>query len=241
MKISHPSSGELLSLYKPIRNYGLLGNLSTTALVSMDVSIDWCCMPRFDSPSVFAALLDSKKGGTFSIRPTENYVSGQFYEKDSAILLTRMKNRRGILEILDFMPYPGDHSQKENNKKTKTIDSEICRRVRSLSGPLEISVIYSPRLNYAKNDTNLSHEKGANNIISATNDPKNGRLLLKTDVPLMVREKTAAARINLSQKQELWFVISFNRKDDGNVKHGNEAKLEKTRRFWHEWRSKNQV
>jgi GH15 family glucan-1,4-alpha-glucosidase len=226
-----------LSPYKPIRNYGLIGNLSTSALVSMDGSIDWCCMPRFDSPSVFAALLDSKKGGTFSIRPTEKYVSEQFYEKDSAILLTRMKNRHGILEIFDFMPYPGDHSQKDNNNRTKAIDSEICRRVRSVGGSLEISIDYSPRLSYAKNDTNLSHEKGANNIISATNDSKNERLFLTTDVPLRIREKTATARIRISETKELWFVVSFNHKNDGNVKRGNEAKLEKTRHFWHEWRS----
>ncbi len=212
----------------------------------MDGSIDWCCMPRFDSPSVFAAMLDSKKGGTFSIRPTGRYVSEQFYEKDTAILLTRMKSHLGTLEILDFMPHLGDLSQdanmsmdqdQQNKGSIETINSEICRRVRSLGGPLEISIIFSPRLNYAKKDTTLLHEKGTNDIISITNDSKNGRLLLATDVPFRVREKIATARISISPKQELWFVASFNPKNNGK-KSQNEAKLEKTRQFWHDWRSK---
>src|SRR6266404_210750 len=76
--------------YQPIENYGLIGNLRTVALVGMDGSIDWLCLPRFDSPSVFAAVLDDQKGGRFRIAPAgEQFRRKQFYWPDTAILVTR--------------------------------------------------------------------------------------------------------------------------------------------------------
>ena len=86
--------------YKPIANYGLIGDLNTTALVANDGSIDFMCFPRFDSPTVFAALLDYEKGGRFSLAPEmETVAHKQLYLPDSNILLTRFLGEAGMAEV----------------------------------------------------------------------------------------------------------------------------------------------
>ena len=108
--------------YQPIENYGIIGDLATTALVGISGSIDFMCFPRFDSPTIFAALLDAKRGGRFCIAP----VSGEFknrqrYFPDTNILLTRFLGESGIADISDFMamhaprpsPQPGAPRQSD--------------------------------------------------------------------------------------------------------------------------------
>ena len=91
--------------YQPIENYGLIGNMRTTALVGMDGSIDWFCFPHFDSPSVFAAVLDDHKGGHFKIAPhCDGLTHKQYYWPDTNVLVTRFLSPDGVGRILDFMP-----------------------------------------------------------------------------------------------------------------------------------------
>ena len=91
--------------YQPIENYGIVGNMRTAALVGMNGSIDWYCAPHFDSPSVFGAILDDKKGGRFQISPVaERVKSRQFYWPSTNILVTRFLHEDGIAELEDFMP-----------------------------------------------------------------------------------------------------------------------------------------
>src|SRR6266498_506155 len=101
------------SQYQPIENYGVIGNMRTAALVGMDGSIDWLCFPRFDSPSVFAAMLDDKKGGRFRIAPARQEVTHrQMYWPDTNVLATYFLCPDGASEITDFMPMgvSGDES-----------------------------------------------------------------------------------------------------------------------------------
>ena len=91
--------------YPPIAEHGLIGDLQTAALVTTDGSIDWFCWPRFDSPSVFASLLDRERGGYFRIAPEgDDYVTRQLYFPDTAILITRFMTAGGVGEVIDFMP-----------------------------------------------------------------------------------------------------------------------------------------
>src|SRR5438046_9181492 len=91
--------------YPLISEHGLIGDLQTSALVSTDGTIDWFCVPRFDSPSVFASLLDADKGGRFRIAPTRSdCVTNQLYFPDSAVLITRFMTADGVGEVVDFMP-----------------------------------------------------------------------------------------------------------------------------------------
>jgi GH15 family glucan-1,4-alpha-glucosidase len=91
--------------YLPIENYAMIGDMHTVALVGINGSIDWLCIPHFDSPSVFAALLDENKGGRFHIAPVDDDVTyKQFYWPDTNVLITRFLSHKGAAELTDFMP-----------------------------------------------------------------------------------------------------------------------------------------
>ena len=112
--------------YKPIESYGVIGDLHTVALVSMDGSIDWCCLPQFDSPSIFAAILDEHKGGFFKIASLYEAQHKQMYLPDSNVLLTRFLSPEGVGEVVDFMPV----QDPSRGKKTH----QIVRVVRAVRG-----------------------------------------------------------------------------------------------------------
>src|SRR4029450_5052195 len=91
--------------YAPLGEYGIIGDLHTVALVGMDGSIDFLCLPSFDSPSVFAALVDSERGGRFQLAPVlESPARKQLYLPDTNVLLTRSLDAAGVAEVSDFMP-----------------------------------------------------------------------------------------------------------------------------------------
>src|SRR5437660_3205077 len=116
------------SHYQPIENYGIIGNMRTAALVGLDGSIDWLCLPHFDSPSVFAAILDDQKGGRFKIAPTgDDFRHKQFYWPDTNILITRFLHNEGIGELEDYMVV-GDLG---------TVHDELISRVRVVRGEMK--------------------------------------------------------------------------------------------------------
>ena len=129
------------SQYLAIENYGLIGNLRTAALVGMNGSIDWLCLPHFDSPSVFAAILDDRKGGRFRIAPTgDDFRRKQFYWPDTAILITRFLHEDGIGEIEDYMPIYA----------SGTVPDELVRRVRVVRGRVAFHLDCRPAFDYAR-------------------------------------------------------------------------------------------
>lgn len=94
--------------YPAVENHGLIGDLQTAALISTDGTVDWFCAPRFDSPSVFGALLDRRNGGHFQLSPDGvDYTSKQLYLPGTPILITRFHSADGVGELLDFMPVTG--------------------------------------------------------------------------------------------------------------------------------------
>src|SRR5215475_2173678 len=111
--------------YQPIENYGVIGNMRTAALVGMNGSIDWLCLPYFDSPSVFAALLDDRKGGRFRIAPAgEEFRRKQFYWPETTILVTRFLHEDGVGEVEDYMPLGA----------AGAVPDQLIRRVRVVRG-----------------------------------------------------------------------------------------------------------
>src|SRR5690348_12423195 len=91
--------------YKPLEDYGVIGDMRTVALIGVDGSIDWLCLPHFDSPSVFAALLDREKGGRFKIAPSaEGVRTKQLYWPETNVLVTTFMAAEGVGELRDFMP-----------------------------------------------------------------------------------------------------------------------------------------
>jgi GH15 family glucan-1,4-alpha-glucosidase len=143
-----------LESYPNISDHGLIGDLQTAALVTTDGTIDFFCCPRFDSPSIFASLLDAKRGGYFKIRPdTDDYVTKQLYFPDTAMLITRFMTADGVGEVLDFMPVI---EGKATNRH------RIVRHLRVARGTMNFQVDLQPRFNYgqAKHSVEIT-ENGA--------------------------------------------------------------------------------
>ncbi|NJO90688.1 MAG: glycoside hydrolase family 15 protein [Chloroflexia bacterium] len=127
-------------------NYGVIGNGRSAALVSSTGSIDWCCLPDFDSPSVFAGILDSEKGGSFRIDVDNTYSITQKYFRRTNVLCTQFESIKGVFEIIDFMPR---YKTGENDYFTP---AEIYRYIRYISGSPTFKVKYCPVLNYAREE-----------------------------------------------------------------------------------------
>src|SRR3954452_4970029 len=128
--------------YQPIENYGIIGNMRTAALVGVDGSVDWLCLPRFDSPSVFGAILDAEKGGRFRITPAAAGAMRhkQYYWPETNVLITRFLHPDGIAEVEDYMPVgPGAGSE-----------AQLVRRVRVVGGRLPLEVECRPAFDYAR-------------------------------------------------------------------------------------------
>ncbi|HUF49854.1 MAG TPA: trehalase-like domain-containing protein, partial [Longimicrobiales bacterium] len=139
------------STFKPISAYGVIGDTRTAALIGQDGSIDWFCCPRFDSPSVFGALLDDERGGRFRVQPVGEYTSKQRYFPLTNILVTsfHLHDGTGAMEVLDFMP-------SVNGDVPLIGPLEIHRRVRGLHGRVEVEAVYAPRFDYARAGAQLS-------------------------------------------------------------------------------------
>ncbi|TVT25889.1 glycoside hydrolase family 15 protein [Amycolatopsis acidiphila] len=125
-----------------IADHGMIGDLQTAALVGTDGSIDWFCCPRFDSPSVFGALLDEHRGGRFRVRPAgTEYVTKQMYYPDSAVLITRFLSEQGVGEVVDFMPPSGE---------VATGRHRLVRMLRCVRGRMSFDIEVAPRFDYGR-------------------------------------------------------------------------------------------
>jgi len=128
--------------YPNISDHGLIGDLQTAALVTTDGCVDWFCCPRFDSPSVFASLLDADKGGYFRIAPgTDQYVSRQLYFPGTAMLITRFLTEDGVGEVTDFMPIAG---------REATDRHRLVRQVKVVRGTMRFVAEIKPRFDYGR-------------------------------------------------------------------------------------------
>jgi GH15 family glucan-1,4-alpha-glucosidase len=128
--------------YPAIEDHGLIGDLQTAALIATDGTIDWFCAPRFDSPSIFAGLLDQQAGGYFRVAPEgAEYLSKQLYLPGTPILITRFMSPDGVGEVVDFMPVTGEHA---------TDRHRIVRMVRVVRGRMRFRLDCEPRFNYGR-------------------------------------------------------------------------------------------
>src|SRR6202161_2642968 len=125
-----------------IEDYAVIGDLHSAALVGIDGSIDWCCLPSFDSPSVFAAILDDKKGGFFSVSPTAEARQRQMYLPETNVLLTRFLSEGGVGEITDFMPICA--------RTAGDTRHDIVRQVLCVRGEMSFRMECRPAFDYAR-------------------------------------------------------------------------------------------
>lgn len=156
-------------------NYGVIGNGRSAALISERGSIDWCCLPDFDSPSVFAKLLDNDIGGSCYFEVDDSYSITQRYLKRTNILSTIFKNGKDSFEVLDFMPR---YKTEDNNYFTPP---EIYRYIRVIEGEPTIIIKYKPHLNYAKSET--LHIISQSYIKTYSEDPAYESLFVYSSLP----------------------------------------------------------
>jgi GH15 family glucan-1,4-alpha-glucosidase len=166
-----------MSDYPLIADHGLIGNLQTAALVATDGTIDWFCAPRFDSPSIFGALLDQERGGHFRVRPTVDVFNRQqLYYPDTAILLTRFLTEAGVGEVIDFMPIASTAFASDRHR--------LVRMLRCVRGEMTFALDIAPRFDYGRepHETHISEEgivfKGARTAMSLNivREPDEARL-----------------------------------------------------------------
>jgi pentatricopeptide repeat protein len=148
------AAGEYEDDYLPIAEHGLVGDLHTVALVGTNGTIDWYCVPAFDSPSVFASILDKDRGGFYAIRPTApDWSSKQLYFPDTNVLITRFFTTGGVGEVVDFMPIQAASGEAHRHR--------LLRRVTVVRGEMEFMVEVQPRFDYAREEHEIElHPQG---------------------------------------------------------------------------------
>ena len=216
------------SQYQPIENYGVIGNMRTAALVGMDGSIDWLCLPHFDSPSLFAAILDDQKGGRFRIAPAcEQFRRKQFYWPDTAILVSRFLHDEGVGQVEDFMPVGGANAAPD----------QLIRRVRVVRGKMPFRLECRPAFDYAR----ASHQLHLTDHGARFDGPKLS-LGLAAPIPLQREDGWVSADFTLSEGESATFVVRLLRPGDlCSPSPGVEEAAELFRvtvDFWRRWLAK---
>jgi len=217
--------------YQPIENYGIIGDLRTTAFVGINGSIDFMCFPEFDSPSVFCALLDYKNGGSFQISvPERNVKNKQMYLPSTNILITRYLLNEGIGEVTDFMPI----SENLN-------ENILIRRIQSIKGEIKFRMKCSPRFNYgrSRHKTYLNH----NEIIFESKGAEQLILRLKSSIPLAIKNEDGIAEVILKPDQKVDFILeeyNFNQNETSTDREDFvENALKETISYWKKWASQS--
>ncbi|MDB4944190.1 MAG: hypothetical protein JWP97_3724 [Labilithrix sp.] len=223
--------------YTPIQDHGMIGNMRTVALVGIDGAIDWLCFPFFDSPSIFAAILDDERGGHFKIAPVvperedgkPALRTKQFYWPDTNVLVTRFMSAAGVGEMEDFMPAgaseaPGWHEQ-------------LVRRVRVVRGTMRFRIECYPAFEYAR----ASHVTEVT-ASGATFEGPGIRMGLASDVPLVADARGASGEVELKEGEVAVFVL---RRVGGGASCGDapeaevvEQLFQATVSYWQKWLAK---
>jgi GH15 family glucan-1,4-alpha-glucosidase len=212
-------------IFEPIENYGVIGNMRSIALVGINGSIDFLCYPNFDSPTVFAALLDDESGGRFQIQPQlKKRRVRQLYLPDTNILLTRFLAEEGVAELTDYMPIGEDGEQ----------PNEIIRTVSVIRGKLEFKMQCQPRPNYARCEHTVNIEDGRA-IFSPASDSCPA-LALYSSVPLRQESQDATCEFSLRAGERATFVFGGVRPQGQQPEmEFVEQRFHQTARFWKGW------
>lgn len=218
-------------MYKKISDYGIIGNLHTIALIALDGSIDWLCLPYIDSPSIFGALLDDKKGGFFSLSSADAWDSTAEYVEGTNILRTKFRTQSGIFQVTDFMPVP----RKDDSRPA--IMQELYRFVEVIKGTAVIRVVFEPRFDYAR--TISSFEKGPDGITV-----RGGKefLHLAGTHEMTISDDRVLAEWNLPEGQRCWLRLTYGGKEFAGFDIITaEKSLDSTITFWQDWLKKSET
>ncbi len=209
-------------------NYGIIGNGKSCALVSSHGSIEWCCLADFDSPSVFAALLDPERGGRFAIEPVgDGWEVTQRYVHLTNVLRTRFSSKEGVFEVLDFMP-----RYRTEEGGGYHCSPDVIRVLRRLEGEPRLRIIFEPRLGYAEHPTRIT--RFPRYIKAETTANSHESVYLYSSVELeAVRE---AQVLTLREMEFFW--LAYDQKIGEVDRERVELELERTKVYWMAWASR---
>ncbi len=215
--------------YLPIEDYGIIGNMRTVALVGKNGNIDWLCYPHFDSPSIFAAILDDRKGGWFRLYPTTDQVTRkQIYWPDTNVLITRYLSNDGVGEITDYMPVdsPRDGAGYHG----------LIRRLKVVRGEMRFRMECVPAFNYARDSHTIQLVNGG-----AIFDTPNLRMALAAGVPLRQEGRGVVAEFTLKEGEAASFELHGlhpGEMEIGLSEEESERLFKETVKFWRAWLSR---
>lgn len=210
-------------------DYGIIGNCKSAALVSKTGSIDWCCLPQFNSASIFAKILDDKKGGNFSIEVSEDYTIIQEYLWKTNILSTVYDNGEHSFQLIDFMP------RYYNEDKSYYAPPDIIRFLRIKKGNPVIKVKYDPKLDFAREKT-YNENKGAY-IKSFTQEGKYDSLYLYSSLDL---DKILNFE-EITLESNAYLLLGYHEKLSQQNLDRAYLKYQRTKTYWMDWSEKTTV
>jgi GH15 family glucan-1,4-alpha-glucosidase len=212
--------------YPPIADHGVIGNLHTVALITSDGTIDWYCSPRFDSPSMFASLLDADRGGHFALRPADDeWQNKQLYFPDTNVLITRFLTPDGVGEVQDFMPV--------SELLRGSPRDRLIRRVLSVRGRMRFELECVPRFGFGRERHRA--ERHAGGVLF---ESPGARVALETETPIELRDGDVHASFELEAGQSATFILEH---VPGQYEiHGHHAEetrelFEHTVEYWRKW------
>ncbi len=215
-------------MYQPIEHYGLIGDMHTAALVGRNGSLDWLCLPYFDSPSVFARVLDEGKGGFFQVQPEGEFVSKQVYWADTNVLVTRFFTDSGVAELIDFMPVANGEQPHY---------SQVVRLVRGVKGTVSMKMSCQPALNYARDPHSVRGE-GKSFVF----EHKETSLWLESTVELVGDDQAAKAIWQTSRGDEQVFTFGLHEPQDAHrmvcTRETGQQAFDHTVHYWRNWLKK---
>lgn len=215
--------------YHPIEDYGIIGDLKTTALVGPNGSIDFFCFPHFDSPSVFCATSDCKKGGRFQIAPLLSDVrQKRLYIPETNILLSRFLSNEGIAEVSDFMVVDESFGEQA-----------LVRRAKSVHGTVKYRLIFDPKFNYARSEHSV--EKVEDGLVFTSKGEHKLALRLRSDIELKVqKDGSALAEFTLEEGQSASFILVEAKPGDSSPSSTDAFSsdaFKRTSNYWRRWLS----
>lgn len=204
-------------------DYGIIGNCRSAALISKTGAIDWCCLPDFDSSSIFGKLLDKNIGGTFEFIVDESYTISQKYIKNTCVLVTKFSNGIDAFVVIDFMPrYKAEREDRYN-------PPDIIRYIKLKSGQPKFKINYDPKLEYARHETSSFIEEDF--LKSLTTEGEYDSLYLYSNL-----DKTDISNSNeITLNDDAFVLLSYNQKLLTQTTELSYLKLQKTIAYWLDW------
>jgi len=225
----HSGASIPASDYPPLSSYAIIGDCRSAALISRDGSIDWLCLPRFDSPSFFNRLLDWRRGGHWSIIPQCSYSSRRWYGDTSAVLVTEFQTERGSFRLTDAMPVSS-----ETEKRTRLSPfRSLIRRLEGLEGKVPVQVVFKPRPDNGRL-VPAFHRRGRYGYFA---DLGNRLIHLATELELEVEEGEVSGCVEISAGQSVALWMSYS--EDAPAVYPSlldaSPAIQRTSAYWSEW------